>query len=42
MDESDFERVGCAIVCGIALAALVILALFGWGFVEIVQWLTTK
>lgn len=36
------EKVATFVVVLIVLAVIGFLALFGWGFIEIIQWITSK
>jgi hypothetical protein len=44
MDENSpwWGRLGCGILLLSALTAFAIIGLIGWGFVEIIQWVTSK
>jgi len=42
MDEQDAKRIGCLFIIFASIILWGILILLGWGFVEIVQWITSK
>ena len=42
MDDEGFKRLGCAIIVMASLILWGIIILLGWGFVEVIQWVTSK
>lgn len=42
MDDDTAKRIGCLFVIGASILLWGIIILLGWGFVEIIQWITSK
>jgi hypothetical protein len=41
-NDSVWEKVGMGIVVLIVVLLIAIIGLFGWGFIELIQWITSK
>ena len=42
MEERDAKRIGCLFILVASAILWGILILLGWGFVEIINWITSK